>query len=118
METSLPPSVSTGCPRATVASPRPASTFELPTFERVLTTDVLNSLRSIITAVADDASEDHRDQTAVRAPLDRVDKAIFSLEKALEALPKARAFNEWDESVLVEKIRSLTDLLAQFEGGS
>jgi hypothetical protein len=75
---------------------------------------VLESLQSAITAAADDAEEDGRDQAAQSTPLFRVDKAIAEFERALAALPKARAFNGFDEAGMAERVTALRDLVSTF----
>jgi len=72
--------------------------------EHVAVQHVLTSLNSAITAAADEAGEEQRDHVAAKAPLVRADKAIAELDRALGALPKARAFSDWDESEMTERI--------------
>lgn len=93
-----------------VAATRPEESVDLDG-EGVAAQDILESLKSAITAAADEAEEEQRDQTAAVAPLVRADKVISDLGRALSALPKARAFKEWDESKLEVKIKEIESLL-------
>jgi hypothetical protein len=89
-----------------LATKKPEETVTLGG-EHVAVQSVLDSLNGAITAVADEAGEEQRDQVAVKAPLVRVDKAIDELRRAFDALPKARAFSDWDESDMAERMDKL-----------
>lgn len=78
--------------------------------------DVFESLRSAITAAADEAEEDQRDQTAQSTPLVRADKAIAELERAFAALPRARTFSGFDEAGMTERVERLRELVAEYPG--
>ena len=78
--------------------------------------DLFGSLQSAITAAADEAKEDQKDQEAQSAPLARVNNAIDEFERALAALPKARAFNEFDESTVDNRVRHLKGLVDGYLG--
>lgn len=80
--------------------------------------DVLNSVQSAISAAADEAEEDARDQTAQTTPIVRVEKAIAELERALAALPRARTFSGFDETAVETGISRLRSLLDQYPGTS
>jgi hypothetical protein len=80
--------------------------------------DVFGSLQSAITAAADEAKEEQRDQEAQTAPLARVNNAIDEFERALVALPRARTFSEFDESAVAERVRHLKSLLDGYPGNS
>lgn len=73
--------------------------------------DLLGTLKSSITAAADEAEEQGRDKSALTAPIKRVNKAIEELQRAVSALPKARAFPEWDESALADGIDTIEELV-------
>jgi hypothetical protein len=77
---------------------------------------ILESLQSAITAAAEEAGEDERDKTAKTTPLVRADKAIVELRRALAALPRARAFNGFDENGMAERIACLRKLLDEYPG--
>jgi hypothetical protein len=93
-----------------LAQKRPEENIELASGERVLTRDVLESLNNAITNAAEEAEEQERDQTAAKAPMTRVDKAIVELKRVLIALPKARDYPSWDESALTAKLDELEAL--------
>ncbi|MEV1129296.1 ParB/RepB/Spo0J family partition protein [Agromyces sp. NPDC049794] len=80
--------------------------------------DLFGSLQSAITAAADEAKEDQKDQEAQSAPLTRVNNAIDELERALAALPKARTFSEFDESAVVDRVRHLKGLVDRHLGNA
>ncbi|MGV9334806.1 hypothetical protein [Nocardia sp. NPDC003726] len=98
-----------------VATQRPEASVSLGDGERPLVQDILRSINSSIAAAADEAKEDKRDKDAVRAPLERADKAIAELKRTLEALPKARAFDNWDEVALSERIMNIRRIIEQIE---
>jgi hypothetical protein len=80
--------------------------------------DLLKTLQSAITAAADEAEEDQRDQAAQSTPLDRADKAISEMERALGALPRARAFSGFDEAGMIKRVARLRQLLDSYPGSS
>ncbi|MFQ6397623.1 ParB N-terminal domain-containing protein [Nocardia sp. KC 131] len=94
-----------------VATKRPEANLTLVDGEKVSVHDLLSSLKSSITAAADEAEEQGRDKSALSSPIKRVNKAIEELQRAVAALPKARAFPEWDESSLTEGIAKIEELL-------
>jgi hypothetical protein len=80
--------------------------------------DLFGSLQSAITAAADEAKEDQKDQEAQSAPLTRVNNAIDEFERAMAALPKARTFGEFDESAVAGRVRNLKGLVDAYLGSS
>lgn len=80
--------------------------------------DILTSVNSAVTAAADEAEEDLRDQTAVSAPILRADKAIAEIERAIGALPRARALEGFDREGMAERISSLRILVGQLASES
>lgn len=98
-----------------IATKRPQASVPLPTGEQLLVQDVLKSISSSIAAAADEAKEERRDQDSLQAPLTRADKAIAELERVLDALPRARAFEEWDEVVLAGKIMDIRHIIERIE---
>lgn len=74
---------------------------------------IYSTIQSAITAAADEAEEDERDQSAVTAPISRAAKAITELERAVAALPKARRFDDWNEDKLKVKVAELTALVGR-----
>ncbi|ETK34540.1 hypothetical protein [Microbispora sp. ATCC PTA-5024] len=99
-----------------VATKRPEANVTLSSGDKVAVQDLLTSLKSAITAAAEEAAEEQRDQSAVSAPLVRAGRAIEELKRVLSTLPKARAFDEWDEASLLEKVSQMEKLLAKIKG--
>ncbi len=99
-----------------VASRTPDESLPLGDGDKVSARQVLSSLRSAITAVADEAAEDAADQSAVKAPLVQADKVINGLKRICKDLPKARAQAEWDEHTFARKIVEIEGLLDEIEG--
>lgn len=99
-----------------IATKRPEANVTLPAGDKVAVQELLTSLKSSITAAAYEAAEEQRDQSAVIAPLVRADKAIAELKRVLSTLPKARAFTEWDEASLLEKVGQMEKLIAKVKG--
>lgn len=76
--------------------------------------DLLNSVRSAVTAAAKEASEDAKDAQAVVAPILRLSEALDEISRAGTSLPKARAQSGWDEDSfkkLIEDVKIATDRL-------
>lgn len=70
--------------------------------------DIYSTIQSAITAAANDAEEEERDHSAVTAPIVRAEKALVELERAVASLPKARRFDDWNESKFQEKVKALS----------
>jgi hypothetical protein len=98
-----------------VATKRPEANVTLSDGERVAVNDMLKSLKSAITAAAHEAEEQEKDQSALLAPLQRVERAINELQRAHAQLPKSRAFEEWDERVFMNEIARLEKLVAKLK---
>lgn len=79
--------------------------------------EILASIESAINAAADEAEEDERDQAAQTSPLTRMDKAISEIERALAALPRARAFSSFDEIEMSTRIGSVQALVDVYRAG-
>jgi hypothetical protein len=101
-----------------LATKRPEETVAFAGGGGVAAKDILETIQSAINAAADEAEEEERDQTAVTAPLVRSDKAIAELERATSSLPKARSFDEWNESELEAKIKKLETLVSKLGSSS
>lgn len=99
-----------------IAQKRPEDTVTLDGAGPVSAQVILETVQSAITAAADEAEEDQRDQTAVTAPISRAEKAIAELERALSALPKARSFAEFDEGAMTLRIKQVRALVEEYEG--
>lgn len=99
-----------------VATRRPDESLTLADDSRVPAHQVLNSLRSAITTVADEAADEAAEQSAARAPLAQADKAISALKRISKELPKAKAQREWDEPSFALKIAEIEGLLDHIKG--
>ena len=75
--------------------------------------DVFNTVRGAIIAAADEAEEEAKDQSAVSAPIVRLEKALNEMKRAISSLPKARAFEGWNEERLQKMISELNTLIPQ-----
>lgn len=99
-----------------LAQKRPEDTVVLDGAGPVAAQEVLDTVRSAITAAANEAEEDQRDQTAITTPIFRTQKAIAELQRALSALPKARSFAGFDEKLMGERIKQVRALVDEYEG--
>lgn len=98
-----------------LAQKRPEETVVIAGSDPVAAQGILDTVRSAITAAADEAEEDQRDQTAISTPLSRTEKAIAELERALSALPRARSFVEFDEAEMELRIERVRALVEEYE---
>ena len=101
-----------------LAKKRPEEPVELGGSGTVSTDAVLKTIRDAITLAAEEAEEEQRDHTAITAPLDRTEKAIAELKRALTALPKARSYVEFDEKEMAVKIQEVRDLVKEYEASA
>ena len=100
---------------ALVAAKKPEETVVLPGGGAAQVQDLFDTLRSAINAAADEAEEEQRDQTAVSTPVKRAEKAAIELERALSALPRARAFGEWRETDLEQHLSAIRVLIDKMQ---
>jgi hypothetical protein len=98
-----------------VAAKRKEANIEIPGSEKIPVGDILNSVKSAVAAAAQEADEQDRDQSALTAPMCRVEKAIDEVHRAQARLPKARSFDEWDEADFLERIARLEKLIAKLK---
>lgn len=98
-----------------VATKPPKANVTLPDGGKVAVSDMLQSLRGKITAAAREAEEEDKDQSALSAPLERVEKAISELLRASAQLPRSRALPEWEEDALALKIARLEKIVAKLK---
>lgn len=101
-----------------LSTKRPEETITLADGSLVVVQDALTSVGSAISAAADEASEELREQTTVKEPVERAKKAANELTRALAVLPRARALPEWDEAALREQTAQITNLLKDIEANS
>ena len=98
-----------------VAAKRKESNVDIPGAEKMAVADILTSLKSAVGAAAQEADEQEKDQSALTAPTDRMEKAIDELHRALTRLPKARTFDGWDEAYFMGKIARLEKLITKLK---
>jgi hypothetical protein len=98
-----------------LATKRPEQSIVLKDGQKVLVKDLYDTIGSAVANAAAEAEEEQRDQGAMKAPLNRADRAATELERAIAALPRARRFAEWRENELAIKISSLRALIAKME---
>lgn len=99
-----------------VAARTPEQMLPLREGATVSARQVLSSLRSAITAAADEAEEEARDQSTAKAPLVHADKAIGELRRILKDLPNARTRADWDASGFADRVLEIKNLLRAVEG--
>jgi hypothetical protein len=87
--------------------------IKMPGGENVPVVDVFNTVRGAIIAAADEAEEEAKDQSAVIAPVVRLEKALSEMKRAISSLPKARAFDGWNEERLQKLVSELNTLVPQ-----
>ncbi|MFF8956801.1 ParB N-terminal domain-containing protein [Streptomyces sp. NPDC014894] len=81
-------------------------------------TDLLKSLRDVVKSAAQEAAEDTQDRREVTAPLDRAEKAAAELTRMIDALPRARRYEDWDEREFSARVERLERLLRTAKGSS
>ncbi|MFI2663483.1 ParB N-terminal domain-containing protein [Micromonospora carbonacea] len=99
-----------------VAAQRSNESLKLGNGEKIPAHQVLSSLRSAITAVANEAEDEAADQSAAKAPIIQANKVINGLKRIRKVLPKARAQAEWDEHAFALKLVEIERLLDEVEG--
>ncbi|MBD9567296.1 ParB/RepB/Spo0J family partition protein [Ensifer sp. ENS08] len=80
-----------------LAQRTPDEIVTLPDGATVPVENLLNSVKSAVTAAAKEASEEAKDVQAVIAPILRLSEALDEITRAGTSLPKARAQSGWDE---------------------
>ena len=90
--------------------------ISLPSGGKIALGDMLQSLKSTMTAAAHEAEEQAKDQSTLSAPLERVDRAMSELDRACAQLPRSRALDDWDEATFKEKVNRLEALVAKLKG--
>ncbi|HKU27331.1 MAG TPA: hypothetical protein VJQ54_17805 [Candidatus Sulfotelmatobacter sp.] len=98
-----------------LASKERSDVIQLVTGQEVSVQDIFNSLKGKIEAAARDSREDRRDQETLEAPMVRINNAIAELERAIAALPRARALPEWTESRFVQRLQALKGVVELLE---
>ena len=71
---------------------------------KIATRDLRDSIKQAVDVAADDAHSEHLDQNAVAAPTRHLRLATNNVRKAADALPKARALQDWSEAEYSEQL--------------
>lgn len=82
---------------------------------RIQVEDLMNSVKDAVDAAADEASNQFDDDAALTAPMSHLKKAINSIKRATDSLPKARAFEEWGEQDFKNRLKELKDTVRELE---
>lgn len=77
--------------------------------------DVHSQIARAVKKAADEAAEQKKDQSAVSAPIMRLDQAIQNIERAQETIDNARALPGWDEAKFRALVHRAKELLTEFE---
>lgn len=96
-----------------LATKKPEASIQLPDGEKVVVQDVLDTVKTAVVKAAREAEETDKDQGALTAPADRVEKAISELHRASASLPRARAIPGWDEVDFRDRVERLEKLVAK-----
>ena len=94
---------------------RPDQILALPDGSQVLVRDINDTIQARITAAANEAKEEQNDQTALVAPIQRIERAIAEVHRAAQAARRARTFQNWSEEAFVSKIVELRAALSTLE---
>ena len=70
----------------------------------IATPDLRDSIKQAVDIAAEDAHSEHLDQNAVAAPTRHLRLATNNVNKAADALPKARASQDWSETEYAEQL--------------
>ena len=79
----------------------------------VATRDLRDSIKHAVDNAAEDARSEDQDQNAVAAPIRHLDLATKSVTKAADALPKARALDNWSEAEYTEQLARFKEMLGR-----
>lgn len=81
----------------------------------VTAAELAETIAGSINAAAKEAEEGSKDKSAVRAPTNRTIVAIEQLQRALDSLPRAKTFPDWNASEFGEKIAALEAVLVKLK---
>ncbi|NKZ03154.1 ParB N-terminal domain-containing protein [Actinomadura latina] len=101
-----------------VAKKGPEDTVQIADKGPIEMGDLLTSLRDVVKRAAQEAAEDTQDRREITAPVERAEKATLELKRAIDALPRARRYDEWDEAEFSATIEKLDELLRTLKGAS
>lgn len=98
-----------------VAAKKPNEALELPSHDAVEMATVLRLVKLAIEKAASEAEEQQKDANAVGAPAERLKKALLDVQRALDALPAARAVPGWNETAFQTALNDLRSKLKDFD---
>ncbi|MFB7232396.1 ParB N-terminal domain-containing protein [Streptomyces fimicarius] len=101
-----------------VAATDKEATIKLGDGSPIEANQLFSGLRRSITNAATEAKEDTRDRKEITAPLERADAAIGEIGRMIQALPRARRYDDWDEAAFASKVEHLEKLLLKAKGRS
>ena len=81
----------------------------------VATRDLRDSIKHAIDNAAEDAHSEDLDQNAVAAPIRHLDLATNNVRKAADALPRARALDEWSEDEYTKQLDRFKEMLGRLD---
>lgn len=74
-----------------------------------------DSIKQAVDNAAEDAHSEHLDQNAVSAPIRHLDLATKHVGKAADALPRARALQDWSEDEYTKQLGRFKAMLARLD---
>lgn len=83
--------------------------------KKVAVSDLLLSVKNAVDLAAEEASNQSQDNAAVSAPVTFLGNAINNVNKALVALPRARALEQWAGEAYKERVEALKALVATLD---
>jgi hypothetical protein len=98
-----------------LAAKKSEANIPLPDGQKILVEAVLGTVKTAVVNAAREAEESDKDQGALTAPGDRVEKAISELYRANDSLARARAVHGWDEAEFRDKVHRLEKAVAQLK---
>ncbi len=98
---------------AFLATRKPEETVTLAGGQTASVQDLHNTIQTAVEAAAIEAEEDAKDNTAVVAPIARLDDAIAKVQRAAEMLSKARTHDDWNEFDFQARVEHLRGLLTK-----
>jgi len=98
-----------------LAQKRRDESIIIPGGPSLLVDELFSTIKNAITTAAREAKAEQSDQEAVDEPLNRVGKAFREIQLATTALPKARAFKDFDETAFAAQVQAVRSALRQLE---
>ena len=98
-----------------LATKKPEANIVLPEGEKVSVKAVLDTMKTAVVNAALEAEETDKDQGALTAPGQRVERAISELHRANTSLPRARAIPGWDEGEFRDRVARLERLVTKLK---